>query len=194
MDLDLETALQEAAAAHDDAIDAAAAVGTVFDFMMDRFRVYYTGAGFAPDRFEAVLACRPTRPVDFDARLRALHAFGERPEAVSLTEANKRIRNILRKADDDIGVEPDPGLFADDAERDLAGAVAGLDEAIGELVEARDYAGALARLAALAEPLDRFFDGVMVMADDAALRANRIALLGRARGLFLRIADLSRVQ
>ncbi len=194
LDLDLETALQEAAAAHDDAIDAASAVETVFDFMMDRFRVYYTGAGFAPDLFEAVRACRPTRPIDFDARIRALHAFGQRSEAASLTEANKRIRNILRKAEGDTGAEPDPGLFADDAERDLAGAVAGIDETIGELVEARDYAGALARLAAMAEPLDRFFDGVMVMAEDAALRANRIALLGRARGLFLRIADLSKVQ
>ncbi|WP_067564168.1 glycine--tRNA ligase subunit beta [Halofilum ochraceum] len=194
LDLDLETALQEAAAAHDPAVEATAGIETVFDFMMERFRVYYTAAGFAPDLFEAVRACRPSRPVDFDARIRALHAFGERTEAASLTEANKRIRNILRKADDEVGSEPDPGLFADDAERDLAGAVAGLDNAIGELVAARDYAGALARLAALAEPLDRFFDGVMVMADDAALRANRIALLGRARGLFLRIADLSRVQ
>jgi glycyl-tRNA synthetase beta chain len=194
LDLDLEAALQDAAAGHGEEIDAAAAVGTVFDFMMDRFRVYYTGAGFAPDRFEAVRACRPTRPVDFDARIRALQAFAERAEAASLTEANKRIRNILKKAESDDGAEPDPALFADDAERDLAGAVAGLDEGIGELVEARDYAGALARLAALAEPLDRFFDGVMVMADDAALRANRIALLGRARSLFLRVADLSRVQ
>ena len=194
IDLDLEAALDAAAAGHDDAIEPAAAVPRVFDFMMDRLRVYYTSAGYAPDLFEAVRARRPTRPVDFDARLHAVRAFGARAEAASLTEANKRIRNILRKAGAEGGTEPDPALFADDAERDLAGAVAGVDEAIDALVAERDYAGALARLAALAEPLDRFFDGVMVMADDAALRANRIALLDRARGLFLRVADLSQVQ
>ena len=194
VDLDLETALAAAAEGHEAAIDAGAAVAPVFDFMLDRLRVYYTGAGYTGDLFEAVRARGPTRPVDFDARLRAVHAFGERDEAASLAEANKRIRNILRKAGDAVAAEPDPALFADDAERDLAGAVAGLDEAIESLVAERDYAGALSRLAALAGPLDRFFDGVMVMADDHALRANRIALLGRARGLFLRVADLSQVQ
>ncbi len=193
VDLDLEAALGEAARGHAAGIDAPAAVPRVFDFMLDRLRVYYTDAGFAADQFEAVRARRPTRPADFDARLRAVRAFSERREAASLTEANKRIRNILRKAGGDAGGEPDPALFTEDAERDLGGAVAGLDETIDGLVAERDYAGALGRLAGLAAPLDRFFDDVMVMTDATALRDNRIALLDRARALFLRVADLSQV-
>ena len=194
LELDLETALQDAAAGYGTELEAGAAVPAVFDFMMDRLKAYYIGAGHTPDRFEAVLARRPTRPLDFDARIRAVRDFGERPEAAALAAANKRIGNILRKSGEDVAEAPDPALCAVDAERDLAGAVAGLGEAIGPLVEARDYDAALARLAGLAEPLDRFFDEVMVMTDDAALRANRIALLAQARGLFLRVADLSRLQ
>jgi len=196
-DIDLEAALADAAAGYAAGMDAPAAVAPVFDFMTERLRVYYTGAGFARDRVDAVLAQRPTRPLDADARLRAVEAFAGRAEASALTEANKRLRNILRKAGEsgDAGASPpDSALLADAAERDLAGAVAGLGEAIEPLLAARDYTGALAELAALAGPLDRFFNGVRVMADDAALRANRIALLARARQLFLRVADLSQLQ
>jgi glycyl-tRNA synthetase beta chain len=193
LELDLEHALAEAAAQYDAALDVPAAVPAVLDFMMDRLRVYYTGQGFGADLFDAVLARRPTRPADFDARMRALRAFRERPEAHSLVEANKRIRNILRKAEQ-AGGELDRSLLAEGPEAELGDAVEGLADSVARALDRRDYQASLAALAELAGPLDRFFDAVMVMADDERLRGNRIALLDRARALFLDIADLSRLQ
>jgi glycyl-tRNA synthetase beta chain len=125
--------------------------------------------------------------------MRALRAFRERPEARSLVEANKRIRNILRKAEQ-AGGELDRSLLADGPEAELADAVEGLADSVARALDRRDYQASLAALAELAGPLDRFFDAVMVMADDERLRGNRIALLDRARALFLDIADLSRLQ
>ena len=194
LDLDLAEALALAAGAYGD-LDARDAIDAVFDFMMDRLKVYYAGASFPPDLFEAVRARRPTRPLDFDARMRAVRALRERPEAASLAEANKRIRNILRKNEGEgAGATLDAAQFTDGAERALGERVDALAGEVEPLLVARDYESALARLADLAAPLDRFFDDVMVMTDDARLRANRIALLDRARALFLRVADLSQLQ
>lgn len=193
LDLDLEQALAAAARNYDRSLEAAAAVPQVLDFMMERLRVYYTDRGYAPDVFEAVLARRPTRPLDFDARLRALHAFTGRAEAAPLAEANKRIRNILRKAGSAGGARPYKKLTEDAAERALFDRIRELDSETRSLLKERDYEAALARLAGLAGPLDDFFDAVMVMSDDERLRDNRIALLGRARALFLQIADLSQL-
>jgi len=192
-DLDLQTALAAAAGAHADGLDAHAGLDAVFDFMLDRLRVYYQDQGFAPDVIDAVRARRPSRPLDFDRRLRALAAFRERPEAGPLSEANKRIRNILRKTAAPAAA-PDPAALAEPAERALHAQVAELADELDGVFAAGDYTRALARLGELAGPLDAFFDQVMVMTDDADLRANRLALLDQARGLFLRVADLSRLQ
>ncbi len=194
LDLDLEQALAEAAGGYPAAVRADQAVGTVFDFALDRLRTYYSGAGYGPDEFEAVLARRPTRPLDFAARIAAVRAFRGQTEFASLVEANKRIRNILRKAETGGDAAPDPARLTDEAERALADRVEQLASEIEPLLARRDYDAALRALAALAAPLDRFFDEVLVMAEDAALRANRLALLERARGLFLRVADLSQLQ
>ena len=192
-DLDLAQSLQAAADAFGDGIDARAAVDDVFAFMLDRLRVYYQDQGIAPDSIEAVRVQRPTRPLDFDRRLQALAAFRQRPEAASLTAANKRIGNILRKADT-TAVEVDPERLTEPAEMALQRAVDAAAEAIEPALADGDYTTALTRLGELAEPLDAFFDAVMVMADEPAVRANRLALLNRARGLFLRVADISRLQ
>ncbi len=192
-DVDLVTALQASAASFPQPVEAGAAVEPVFDFMLDRLRVYYLDQGIAPDVIEAVRARRPQRPLDFDRRLQALAAFRAEGDAAAVIEANKRIRNILRKADE-AATELDAQALIEPAEREL---VAQVEAAAGELeplLADGDYAAALARLGALAGPLDAFFDAVMVMSDDAALRANRLALLGRTRELFLRVADLSRLQ
>jgi len=165
-------------------------IAAVEDFVLERFKAYCAGAGYGGELFEAVRARRPARPFDFHARIRALSDFRDRPEAAPLAEANKRIRNILRKADTG-GAAPDPGLYTEPAERELGTRVDELAAVVRPLLERRDYEGALARLAGLAEPLGRFFDDVLVMDEDPALRANRIALLERARGLFLGVADLS---
>lgn len=193
LDLDLERALTEVAGQYDPAIGADGTVPAVFDFMMDRLRVYYSGQGYGPDLFEAVRVRRPVRPLDFDARIRALSDFRDRAEAVPLTEASKRIQNILRKAGS-IETVPDEGLLREPAERELATRVDELAAALQPLLSRRDYRAAMERLAELAGPLARFFDEVLVMDEDAAIRANRLALLGRARGLFMDVADLSCLQ
>jgi len=170
-------------------------VERLYDFMMERLRAYYLEQGVLADTFEAVLARRPSRPFDFHRRLEAVGLFRELPEAESLAAANKRIANILRQAEargEPIG-EVDPAHLVEPAERALYQALTTLEAEQGELIARADYGAALARLAALRAPVDRFFDEVMVMAEDPRLRANRLALLARLRRHFLDIADVSRL-
>ncbi len=194
IDLDLEELLQQAANRFAPLLRADATVEAVFDFIMERLRGYYVEQGFRPDTFEAVLNCRPTRPLDFDRRIRALAEFRKLPEADSLAAANKRIRNILKKVEGTLPFEVRTELLKEDAEQTLAGRLAELSSEVIPLMEAGLYDGALTRLAALREPVDGFFDQVMVMVDDINLRNNRIALLNELGSLFLRIADFSQLQ
>ena len=192
-DLDLADLLQGAAAGFPAPLKAHAAVESVFDFMMERLRAYYTDAGIAPEVFEAVRVQRPTRPLDFHARLHAVTEFRALPEAESLAAANKRIGNILRKTDETIPAAVETARLIDTAELDLANALDALGADVTEQFDRGDYTEGLRRLAALREPVDRFFDNVMVMTEDASLRGNRLALLQQMQGLFLRVADLSRL-
>jgi glycyl-tRNA synthetase beta chain len=194
LDLDLLKLLDRSAASFDVAIHAEHAVDTVFEFVMERLRGYYLDQGIRPDTFEAVLDCRPTRPLDFDHRVRAVNTFRELPEATSLAAANKRIRNILRKVDTVLPFEVRPDLLIEDAEQALAGRLVELSSEVIPLMEAGLYSESLNRLARLREPVDAFFDQVLVMAEDAAMRDNRIALLNELSSLFLRVADFSRLQ
>ncbi len=194
LDLDLLALLERAAASFDPAIRAEHAVDTVFDFIMDRLRGYYLDQAIRPDTFEAVLDCRPTRPLDFDRRVRAVNAFRELPEAAALAAANKRIRNILRKLDAALPFAVRPDLLIEDAEQALAGRLVELSSEVTPLMAVGLYSEALNRLASLREPVDAFFDQVLVMAEDTAVRDNRIALLNELSSLFLRAADFSRLQ
>lgn len=194
IDLDLEELLQQAANRFAPLLRADATVEAVFDFIMERLRGYYVEQGFRPDTFEAVLNCRPTHPLDFDRRIRALAEFRKLPEADSLAAANKRIRNILKRVEGTLPFEVRTELLKEDAEQTLAGRLAELSSEVIPLMEAGLYDGALTRLAALREPVDGFFDQVMVMVDDINLRNNRIALLNELGSLFLRIADFSQLQ
>ncbi|MEE4377043.1 MAG: glycine--tRNA ligase subunit beta [Candidatus Competibacteraceae bacterium] len=194
MDLDLNLLLEKAAGHFTPELKAESAISTVFDFMMERLRGYYQEQGFRPDTFEAVLACRPTRPVDFDRRIRAVADFRQLPAATSLAAANKRTRNILKQIDGVLPFQVRPDLLVDSAEQALAGSLAELSSEAIPLMESGLYSEALNRLAALREPVDAFFDEVMVMVDDQALRKNRIALLNELGSLFLRVADFSRLQ
>jgi glycyl-tRNA synthetase beta chain len=194
LDLDLLVLLERAATAFEPATRAENVVDTVFEFMMDRLRAYYLDQGVRPDTFEAVLECRPSRPLDFDRRVRAVGAFRERPEAEALAAANKRIRNILKKVETVLPFEVRPDLLVEDAEQALAGRLVELSSEAAPLMEAGLYGEALSRLASLREPVDAFFDRVLVMVEDPAVRDNRIALLNELGSLFLRVADFSRLQ
>jgi glycyl-tRNA synthetase beta chain len=171
--------------------------GEVYDYIVERLRAYYVegnaGITVTAEMFDAVLATRPASALDFDARLRALVQFLHLPDAASLAAANKRIANILKKVTEPVGDQVDSALLLDPAEQVLAEQVVAIAREVEPKFAARDYTHALQQLAALRKATDDFFESVMVNADDAALRANRLALLQRMRGLFMRVADLSRL-
>lgn len=194
LDLDLLEMLNHATEANKTLFDNDSVTIQVFDFMMGRLKAYYQEQGIAPDTFEAVLAQRPTRPLDFDARLKAVTAFRQLAEAESLAAANKRISNILKKSDEAIPDKVDSMLLQEAAEKALHKEIEAMAKRVSPLFAKRDYEAALKQLAGLREVVDNFFDQVMVMAEDASIRANRLALLGQLRGLFLEVADLSQLQ
>ena len=165
---------------------------TVVDYMLERFRAHYDEQGIGAEVYLAVHARRPTRPLDFDRRVKAVEAFRQLPEAQALAAANKRVSNILTKqGGDSVGESIDASLLQDAAEKALAEAVAAQADKVLPLFEQGNYGAALSSLAGLRQPVDTFFDEVMVMADDEAVRSNRLALLNRLRNLFLRVADIS---
>jgi glycyl-tRNA synthetase beta chain len=143
--------------------------------------------------FEAVAEVRPTRPADFDRRVHAVIEFRALPEAAALAVANKRIRNLLRKAEDVVPERVDEARLAAAAEVGLHRALQDKEQEVGPLLAAGDYTETLRRLAGLREPVDRFFDDVMVMVEDDAVRANRLALLGSLYRLFRRVADVGQL-
>jgi glycyl-tRNA synthetase beta chain len=194
LEVDVQEALNSAAQHFPPLLKVPNTVDKVFEFIMDRLRGYYLEQGYRPDVFDAVLVCRPTRPLDFDRRLRAVVQFRRLPEAQSLATANKRIRNILKKVAGDLPFKVKPELLQHEAEQALAGRLVELSSEAVPLLDAGLYSEAMNRLAALREPVDSFFDQVMVMVEDDALRTNRIALLNELGSLFLRVADFSRLQ
>jgi glycyl-tRNA synthetase beta chain len=169
----------------------------VYDYIMERLRAYYleeaASGAITAEMFDAVLANRPGSPLDFDARIRALLEFLELADAPSLAAANKRIANILRKSDSGAAGAVSGELLTEPAERALFEQVLAMERVTAPLLSRREYAAALSRLASLRPAVDAFFDAVMVMAEDKAVRENRLALLSRLRKLFLHVADLSRL-
>ncbi|MDE1253519.1 glycine--tRNA ligase subunit beta [Vibrio aestuarianus] len=166
----------------------------VIEFMLGRFRAWYQDEGFSVDIIQAVLARHPTKPADFDKRVKAVSHFRELEAAEALAAANKRVGNILAKFDGQLATEINLTLLQEDAEKALAEEVEVLTEALEPAFATGDYQQALSKLAALREPVDAFFDNVMVMADDEALKQNRLTLLNNLRNLFLQIADISLLQ
>jgi len=171
----------------------------MYDYIIERMRGYFVDGdfGFSIDMFESVRELRPASLVDFHARLVAVADFLTLDAAVSLAAANKRTANILKKAGLDeqetgtAGV--DTALLRDDAERVLYHALQAAEKDVAPLIKKRSYAETLRRLAELKVPVDAFFDDVMVMVDDEAVRQNRLALLSELRALFVGVADVSRL-
>ncbi|MBF5056609.1 glycyl-tRNA synthetase [Alcanivorax sp. 521-1] len=193
--LDLRELLEQAAARLEGRIDAAR-VDEAFDFVKGRYRAMYQEQGIATPVIQSVLAlddaCR--KPLDFDRRVKAVAAFQQREEAAALAAANKRVSNILAKLEEAPPEEIDGALLEDEAEQTLTDLVVNAYERSEPLLEEGNYEAVLALLAELREPVDAFFDTVMVMAEDPAVRGNRLALLSFLRDLFLNVADISLLQ
>ena len=191
--LDLEDLVKKSTALFGDKLTNQNVVTDVVDFMLGRFRAWYQDEGIAVDVIQAVLARRPTRPADFDARVRAVSHFRTLDSAEALAAANKRVSNILAKADAAIG-EINLTACVEPAEKALAEAVLALRTEVQPLIAQGDYTAVLDKLANLRAPVDSFFDNVMVNAEDPALRQNRLAILNTLQGLFLQVADISLLQ
>ena len=167
--------------------------GELYDFILERLRGYYADRGVPAQQFNAVAALRPASLADFDRRIEAIASFARLPEAEALAAADKRIRNILRKADGPVGDDVDAALLVEPAEQALSSAVEAAWADAGPALEGGDYVAALARLARLRPEVDAFFDAVMVNADDPALRGNRLALLQRLAKRLGAVAELGQL-
>ncbi|ENM5775494.1 glycine--tRNA ligase subunit beta [Vibrio mimicus] len=192
--LDLVDLIAKAKSLFGDRLTNANVEQEVIEFMLGRFPTWYQDAGFSIDIIQAVLARNPTKPADFDQRVKAVSHFRALEEAEALAAANKRVGNILAKYDGELGEEIDLALLQEDAEKALAEAVEIMAEALEPAFATGNYQEALSKLAGLRAPVDAFFDNVMVMADDEALKKNRLTLLNKLRNLFLQIADISLLQ
>lgn len=191
--LDLVELIQQSIASYGDKLSNSAVLDDVVDFMLGRFRAWYQDEGFGVDVIQAVLARRPTKPADFDARVRAVSHFRTLDSAQALAAANKRVANILAKAEGDIG-EIDLNRCLEPAEKALAQAVVSLQKGLEPLIAKGDYQSVLNQLADLRQPVDDFFNTVMVNSEDLALRQNRLAILHSLQQLFLQVADISLLQ
>jgi glycyl-tRNA synthetase beta chain len=175
--------------------DADELAADLYVFITDRLRRYFLDrdSGLATETFDAVMVRKPSSLVDFDRRLAAVQTFGHLEQAESLAAANKRIANILRQAGDPEGLQVAEKRLVLDAEKALYSALSSAREKVEPLLAERRYARVLSELADLRDPVDQFFDDVMVMDEDEGLRNNRLALLGELRALFLDVADISRL-
>jgi len=163
----------------------------VIDFIMGRFRAYYEEQSITVDVIQAVLVNKPTAPLDFDKRVKAVSHFKSLAEAQTLAAANKRVGNILAKFSGELYESFNTELATETAETSLANAFAGVKEQVAGFIEAKDYQAALTALSSIKTEIDNFFEHVMVMADDEAVKINRLTLLNEIRNSFLAIADIS---
>ena len=201
LDLDLDETVWEAiskneqlalsTATGNSTLDGSQLKVQVLDFIFDRLRARYEDEGIEVSVYQAVRAVSPTSPLDFDQRVQAVQAFRARSEAAALAAANKRVSNLLGKFDGEVPEVVANALLLEPAEQALAQAVFVAAQAVAPLAAARQYRETLEQLASLREPVDAFFEAVLVNADDAEVRANRYALLAQLRGLFLGVADIS---
>ncbi|MBP7178981.1 MAG: glycine--tRNA ligase subunit beta [Moraxellaceae bacterium] len=192
--LDVQALVNGATKLYGDKLANANTANDVFEFLLGRYRAMYEEQGIKPEVILAVQALKPAQPFDFDRRVKAVALFAALPEAEALAAGNKRVANILAKETVAADAAVNPSLLSEAAEKALSEAVEKLTVELAPLFEQREYTTALNRLAALRPQVDDFFTNVMVMADDPAVKANRIALLARLRGLFLQIADISLLQ
>lgn len=192
--LDLQNLTEEAARLYGEKLTNKIVVENVIDFMLGRFLSWYKAQTHRVDTIQAVLARRPTRPLDFDARVRAVSYFRTLEEAAALTVANKRISNILAKSKDPIRADLQASMLREPAEIRLATHLELLRKKLPPMLKACSYQDILIELAALREPVDAFFENVIIMTEDNQMRLTRLTLLAQLRELFLQVADISLLQ
>lgn len=193
LDLDLNSLLQEAANGLDDKVNANTAINDAHTFIMERLKAYYQDQGINSETVNSVASLNPSHPLDFHQRVNAVASFRGLNESESLAAANKRISNILKKVEGQIASDINQDLLNEDAEKALYKAVVDQQSKVQPLYAKGQYSEALSSLAVLKEDVDNFFDNIMVMDEDESLKNNRLALLTQLRGLFLEVADLSRL-
>lgn len=191
LDLDLRELLTIAANNHNDLPAREGLEDKVLDFMLERFRAWYEDADINAEVFLSVLALKPSRPLDFDRRVKAVNHFRSLAEAEALAAANKRVSNILSKQGVTGTTDVNNSLLTEAAEKALAADIEAQKAALAPLFAEGKYQEALESLAGLRASTDAFFEDVMVMADDEAVKNNRLALLSQLRALFLGVADIS---
>ncbi|MBX8539391.1 glycine--tRNA ligase subunit beta [Pseudomonas cichorii] len=191
LDLDLIETVKFAVSQFGAKVKAAGLADQVLEFIFDRLRARYEDEGVEVAVYLSVRALQPGSALDFDQRVQAVQAFRKLPQAAALAAVNKRVSNLLSKAEGSIAQTVEPKYFDNANEFSLYSAIQQADHAVQPMAAERQYSESLARLATLREPVDAFFEAVMVNADDANVRANRYALLARLRGLFLGVADIS---
>jgi glycyl-tRNA synthetase beta chain len=193
LDLNILDCINSACSAYAHVTADQAALGEqVFEFLLERFRAWYQGEGISAEVFQSVFVMKPVSPLDFDRRVNAVHAFSSLPESAALAAANKRVSNILQKQGS--GAEKtqvNEALFSEAAEKQLASVIAESAAQVTPLFAAHQYREGLAALAGTRSAVDGFFDEVLVMAEDDAVRMNRLALIAQLRDLFLQVADIS---
>jgi glycyl-tRNA synthetase beta chain len=191
LDLDLIETVKFAVAQFGAKVKSAGLSEQVLEFIFDRLRARYEDEGVEVAVYLSVRALQPGSALDFDQRVQAVQAFRKLPQAAALAAVNKRVSNLLSKAEGNIAQTVEPKYFDNANEFSLYSAIQQADHAVQPMAAERQYSESLARLATLREPVDAFFEAVMVNAEDANVRANRYALLARLRGLFLGVADIS---
>ncbi|OUS26644.1 glycine--tRNA ligase subunit beta [Thalassotalea sp. 42_200_T64] len=194
LSLDIADLLTVSIASYGDKLVNQQTAADVIDFIIGRYRAFYQEQGISVDVIQAVLANKPTAPLDFDQRVKAVSYFRSLDEAQALAAANKRVGNILAKFDGELFAEFNNELATEPAEIALAQQYKALTAEITPLFANKDYQQALSKLASLRAPVDEFFDNVMVMADDEAVKTNRLTLLSQLRASFFNIADISLLQ
>ena len=194
LNLDIEVLIHKSIEAFSDKLSNENTAVNVIDFVMGRFRAYYLEKNINIDVIQAVLAKKPTAPLDFDKRIKAVNYFRGLAEAETLAAANKRVGNILAKFDGKLYETFNDALAQEDEEKLLAKVFSNIESSISPLLANQNYQAALTELVVLKAPIDNFFDNVMVMSDDEAVKINRLTLLNQIRDSFLAIADISVLQ
>ena len=194
LSLDLPACVKAASGNFENQDNHDATVVAVSNFIFERLRAWYADQNIPSDTFLSVDAVRPSSPLEFDARIKAVNHFRQLPQSAALAAANKRVSNLLLKSDDNLPQQPDSRLLQEAAELTLASRLQTCVSEVTPLLENHDFTAALTQMATLQPVVDEFFDKVMVNVDDEALRLNRLGLLKQLRSLFLRIADISLLQ